>query len=100
MASLRAANPNAVWMMQGWLFFDQADFWTIDRVEAYLNGVEDPTEMIILDLFSEAEPQWNRTESYYGKKWAWCLLHGISWHLLMRLWREYGFGRESPGFDH
>ena len=87
MTSLRSADPDAVWLMQvalvlvltyvqGWLFFDQADFWTDDRVEAYLTGVEDPTEMIVLDLFSEAEPQWNRTQSYYGKKWVWCLLHG------------------------
>ena len=52
------------------------DFWTDDRVEAYLTGVEDPTEMIVLDLFSEAAPQWNRTQSYYSKKWIWCLLHG------------------------
>jgi alpha-N-acetylglucosaminidase len=88
MTSLRSADPDAVWLMQaflfvdfanlqGWLFFDQATFWTDDRVEAYLTGVEDPTEMIVLDLFSEAEPQWNRTKSYYGKKWVWCLLHGI-----------------------
>ena len=53
-------------------------FWTDERVEAYLTGVEDPTEMIVLDLFSEAAPQWNRTKSYYGKKWIWCLLHGMS----------------------
>lgn len=33
--------------------------------------------MLVLDLFSEASPQWNRTNSYYGKKWVWCLLHGI-----------------------
>jgi alpha-N-acetylglucosaminidase len=39
--------------------------------------VEDPAEMIVLDLFSEAQPQWNRTESYYGKRWVWCLLHGM-----------------------
>ena len=39
--------------------------------------MEDPTEMIVLDLFSEAQPQWNRTESYYGKRWVWCLLHGM-----------------------
>ena len=86
MASLRASNSEAVWLMQvspgvceandGWLFFDQQSFWTTDRIEAYLTGVEDPTEMIVLDLFSEAEPQWNRTQSYYGKKWVWCLLHG------------------------
>jgi alpha-N-acetylglucosaminidase len=33
--------------------------------------------MIVLDLFSEASPQWSRTNSYYGKNWVWCLLHGI-----------------------
>jgi len=31
--------------------------------------------MIILDLFSEAQPEWQRTQSYYGKRWVWCLLH-------------------------
>ena len=33
--------------------------------------------MIILDLFSEVAPQYERTQSYYGKRWVWCLLHGI-----------------------
>jgi len=32
--------------------------------------------MLILDLYSEAAPQWQRTESYYGKDWIWCELHG------------------------
>jgi alpha-N-acetylglucosaminidase len=31
--------------------------------------------MIILDLYSEAQPQWERLSSYYGKKWVWCELH-------------------------
>lgn len=85
---------------EGWLFFDQQDFWTTDRVEAYLNGVEDDTEMIVLDLFSEAEPQWERTQSYYGKKWVWCLLHGASFYpALMRLWRKHGLGREFTRLD-
>jgi alpha-N-acetylglucosaminidase len=73
-------------LRQGWLFFDQMDFWSVDRIEAYLGGVEDPTEMIVLDLFSEAEPQWNRTESYFGKRWVWCLLHGFPpWISLMKI---------------
>jgi len=38
-ASLRAADPDAMWLMQGWLFFSSADFWTPERVEAYLSGV-------------------------------------------------------------
>ena len=31
--------------------------------------------MLILDLYSEAQPQWNRTNSYFGKPWIWCELH-------------------------
>lgn len=73
--SLKAANPSAIWLMQSWLFFVKSDFWTNDRVEAYLGGVENPQDMLILDLFSEAQPQWQRTNSYFGKPWIWCQLH-------------------------
>ncbi|OSD08704.1 glycoside hydrolase family 89 protein [Trametes coccinea BRFM310] len=74
-ASLRDADPDAVWLMQGWLFFSSESFWTDERIEAYLGGVPGNDSMIILDLYSEAAPQWNRTKSYYGKQWVWCELH-------------------------
>lgn len=74
-ASLRAADPEAIWVLQGWLFFSSASFWTNDRIAAYLGGVEDDNSMLILDLYSEAQPQWSRTGSYYGKPWVWCELH-------------------------
>ncbi|KAJ5621454.1 hypothetical protein N7528_006237 [Penicillium herquei] len=73
--SLKNVDPEAIWMMQGWLFYSASDFWTDERVEAYLSGVEDDDDMLILDLFSESEPQWRRTDSYYGKPWIWCQLH-------------------------
>jgi alpha-N-acetylglucosaminidase len=73
--SLKTANPAAVWVMQGWLFTSNKDFWTNARVEAYLSGVEEDEDMLILDLFSESEPQWQRTDSYYGKPWIWNMLH-------------------------
>lgn len=76
--SLKAADPQAVWLMQGWLFYvKQFDFWTDARVEAYLSGVSDDGDMLILDLFSESFPQWQRTRSYYGKPWIWCQLHNF-----------------------
>ncbi|KAI1798111.1 alpha-N-acetylglucosaminidase [Ganoderma leucocontextum] len=81
-ASLRAADPEAVWLMQGWLFFASA-FWTDERIEAYLGGVPGNDSMIILDLYSEAHPQWNRTSSYYGKQWVWCELHDFGGNLGM-----------------
>lgn len=74
-ASLRAADPDAVWLMQGWLFFSSSSFWTNERIAAFLSGVPDNDSMIILDLYSEAQPQWNRTSSYFGKSWVWCQLH-------------------------
>ncbi|EPS94751.1 alpha-N-acetylglucosaminidase [Fomitopsis schrenkii] len=74
-AALRAADPEAVWMMQGWLFFSSESFWTDERVSAYLGGVSGNDSMIVLDLYSEAQPQWQRTNSYYGKQWVWCELH-------------------------
>ncbi|RMZ17522.1 hypothetical protein D0860_00372 [Hortaea werneckii] len=73
-ASLKAADPQAIWLLQGWLFYSSEDFWTNDRIAAYLGGVAD-ADMLILDLFSESRPQWQRTSSYYGKPWIWCQLH-------------------------
>ena len=73
-AALQAADPEAVWVMQGWLFVDDAAFWTQERVAAYLGGVPDEG-MVVLDLWSEKYPWWQDTESYYGKQWIWCELH-------------------------
>ncbi|KAK9367928.1 tim-barrel domain-containing protein [Lipomyces kononenkoae] len=72
--SLRAADPDAVWVMQGWLFFSDSSFWTDERIRAYLSG-PDIGQLVILDLFSEGSPQWQRTNSYYGHDWIWCELH-------------------------
>ncbi|KAK5120226.1 hypothetical protein LTR85_006432 [Meristemomyces frigidus] len=73
-ASLKAADSSAVWLLQGWLFYSAATSWTNDRIEAYLGGVDD-SDMLILDLFSGSQPQWQRTNNYYGKPWIWCQLH-------------------------
>ncbi|KAK5996206.1 Alpha-N-acetylglucosaminidase [Cladobotryum mycophilum] len=73
--SLKAADPQAVWVMQGWLFTSNSEFWTNDRVEAFLGGVPENNDMLILDLASESYPQWQRTKSYYGKPWVWCEIH-------------------------
>ncbi|KAA8917280.1 hypothetical protein TRICI_000566 [Trichomonascus ciferrii] len=73
--TLKQAEPDAVWVMQGWLFYSSADFWTEERIEAYLSGPE-KGELLILDLFSENMPIWDKTDSYFGHDWIWCQLHG------------------------
>ena len=74
-ASLKEVDKEAIWLLQGWLFFDLQSFWTTDRVEAYLSGSAQENDILILDLYSEGAEQWQRTESYFQKPWIWCLLH-------------------------
>lgn len=72
--SLKAADPEAVWMMPSWLFSNSL-FWTDNLIESWFAGILEDSDMIVLDLFSESVPQWQRTNSYYGKPWIWCQLH-------------------------
>ncbi|KAF5128450.1 Alpha-N-acetylglucosaminidase [Metarhizium anisopliae] len=82
-AGLTAANPAAVWLLQGWLFFSSRNFWTQPRIDAYLGGVEDDQGMLVLDLYSEVNPQWQRTNSYSGKPWIWCQLHDFGGNMAL-----------------
>jgi len=71
-SAMQAGDSQAVWLMQGWLFLNS--FWHLDRVRAYLSSVPND-RMVILDLTSEAAPQWTRTEAYFGKPFIWNTLH-------------------------
>ena len=69
-------DPQAVWVLQGWTFFNQAQFWTQPRIEAFLNAVPD-SHLLVLDLFCDVTPVWNRTRAFCGKPWAWCALQNF-----------------------
>ena len=75
-AAMADVDPQAVWVMQGWLFHHERKFWGDRQIQALLNAVPDEN-MLILDLYSERSPVWNRTESYYGKPWIWCMLQNF-----------------------
>ena len=65
------SNPQAVWVLQGWAFMYKSAFWTPPRIKAFFGAVRDD-RMVLLDLFCERTPMWNRTEAFYGKPWVWC----------------------------
>ncbi|XP_062511112.1 alpha-N-acetylglucosaminidase-like isoform X2 [Corticium candelabrum] len=71
---LQSADPDAVWLMQGWLFL--SGFWGADEMKAYLNVIPN-NKMIILDLDTENRPIWKKSDSYYGKPFVWCMLHNF-----------------------
>jgi alpha-N-acetylglucosaminidase len=73
--SIRAAEPNAVWVTQGWTFGYQHAFWDKPSLQALLSKVPD-NKMLILDLGNEyppyvwhIDPVWKTHEGFYGKQW-------------------------------
>lgn len=66
------ADPDAIWLMQGWLFLNS--YWTPELARALLRSVP-LGRMIVLDLHSEVQPLYRQFDSYYGQPWVWCMLH-------------------------
>lgn len=75
-ASMAVADPKAVWVMQGWMFHYAASFWGNAQIKALLGAVPDD-HMIMLDLYSESHPVWDRTQAYFDKPWIWCMLNNF-----------------------
>lgn len=74
--SMAQTDSSATWVMQGWLFVNNPTFWKPTQIRALLNAVPD-RHLLLLDLWSETRPVWNRTQAYYGKPWIWCMLHNF-----------------------
>ncbi|MGA9118002.1 MAG: alpha-N-acetylglucosaminidase TIM-barrel domain-containing protein [Bacteroidota bacterium] len=68
------ADPRGVWVMQGWLFYNDAGFWDTASVQALLRDVPD-NRMIILDLANEAFHGWKVQHGFYGKEWIYSMIH-------------------------
>jgi alpha-N-acetylglucosaminidase len=71
--AMAAGDPQAVWVMQGWLFSNKPKFWQPPQVEALFSGVAD-NKMIVIDLFCELRPMWGKTKGFCGKQWGWNVL--------------------------
>ena len=75
--SLAAANPDAVWVMQGWMFGYQRDIWDPESVRGLLSGAPDD-KMTVIDLavdYNEfvwrSEKSWDYLDGFFGKDWIW-----------------------------
>ena len=73
---MQQADTSAVWVMQGWLFYSDRKFWKAPQIKALLDAVPD-NHMLLLDLATEIEPVWKRTEAFYGKPWIWNMLNNF-----------------------
>ncbi|MFY8165268.1 MAG: alpha-N-acetylglucosaminidase TIM-barrel domain-containing protein, partial [Sediminibacterium sp.] len=80
--SMSHSDPKAVWVMQGWMFHYQAEFWKTKQIKALLNAIPND-KMILLDLYSESHPLWAKTDAYYGKPWIWNMLQNFGGNVSM-----------------
>jgi alpha-N-acetylglucosaminidase len=73
---MQNADKDAVWVMQGWLFYSDRKFWKSPQIKALLDAVPND-HMLLLDLAAEIEPVWKRTDAFYGKPWIWNMLNNF-----------------------
>ena len=82
---IREANPDAVWVMQGWTFPYHRDkdgklFWTPERLRAMLSKIPDD-KLLILDmaneynaLFWKIDYSWKIYQGFFGKQWIYSFI--------------------------
>lgn len=74
------ANPNAVWVMQGWIFLERKT-WSAERLAAMSQDVPDD-KMLILDLAVDyimsycrkSGMDWEAYDGFQGKSWIWSVI--------------------------
>ena len=82
---IKEANPDAVWVMQGWTFPYHRDkngklFWTPERLQAMMSKVPDD-KLLILDmaneynaLFWKIDYSWKMYKGFFGKQWIYSFI--------------------------
>ncbi|XWS77391.1 hypothetical protein CRYUN_Cryun01aG0257500 [Craigia yunnanensis] len=75
-------DKDAVWLMQGWLFYSDSSFWKPPQMKALLHSVP-LGKMIVLDLFADVKPIWAVSSQFYGTPYVWCLLHNFGGNIEM-----------------
>ncbi len=69
--AMAQVDPEAVWVLQGWIFVNNPRFWKPPQARALFDAVP-RDRMLLLDLHCEHNPAWTKTEAFYGKPWLWC----------------------------
>lgn len=78
--AIKAGNPNATWVMQGWMFGYQRYIWDFDTLAALLKNVPDD-KMILLDLavdynkhFWHNGNNWDLHKGFHNKGWVYSVI--------------------------
>ncbi|MEG1729960.1 MAG: alpha-N-acetylglucosaminidase TIM-barrel domain-containing protein, partial [Bacteroidaceae bacterium] len=79
-ASIQAGSPDAVWVMQGWMFGYQRNIWDYKTLQALVSHVPDD-KMLLLDLavdynyrFWRNGSNWDLYKGFYHKEWVYSVI--------------------------
>ncbi len=72
--AITAGDPEGVWVMQGWLFYNNEKFWDKSAVKSFLSEVPD-SKMLIIDLANESFAGWKKHDGFYGKPWIYSTIN-------------------------
>lgn len=79
-SAIKAGNPDAVWVMQGWMFGYQQDIWDYETLAALVSKVPDD-KILLLDLaadynkcFWHTEYNWEYYKGFFGKQWVYSVI--------------------------
>lgn len=78
--SIKKGNPDAIWVMQGWMFGYQRNIWDYETLQALVSKVPDD-KMLLLDLavdynkhFWKSEVNWDFYKGFYNKPWVYSVI--------------------------
>ena len=79
-SSIKAGNPDAVWVMQGWMFGYQRHIWDYETLQSLVSKVPND-KMLLLDLavdynrcFWKTEVNWEFYKGMFGKEWVYSVI--------------------------
>lgn len=71
--TMTQTDKDATWLQMTWLFYNDSQNWTSERINAFVNAVP-KGKMLLLDYYAENTEIWRRTQSYFGQSFLWCYL--------------------------
>ncbi|KAJ8728718.1 hypothetical protein PYW07_006414 [Mythimna separata] len=69
-------DDQAVWLLQNWVFIGSSKKWIKSMVEAFLQEVPNG-RLLILDMYAERNPKYDKYQMYFGQPFIWCMLHNF-----------------------
>jgi alpha-N-acetylglucosaminidase len=73
--SIAQVNPQATWVMQGWLFGADRAFWQPAAIAAFLGKVPDD-RLMVLDIGNDRYPgTWKAAQAFDNKQWIYGYVH-------------------------